>query len=155
MGASSSSPQNHTILVVDDEAEMLSALRALFLEAFKGTRVLIARSGPQALTYLKTEPVDLIVTDHRMPGMDGVAFLMEARKAAPAVPRILMTAYPDLEVAMRAINDAGVEKFIAKPFEPKAIVDVVKSTLFEQGAQEFFRSFIRSVDMMRVQLKMK
>jgi response regulator RpfG family c-di-GMP phosphodiesterase len=85
-----------------------------------------------------------------MPGMNGLEFLDKARHTAPGVPRILITAFPDLDVAIRAINEAGIENFITKPFEPGQVVEVVRAVLFERRAEELRnQSFARSLDLLR------
>lgn len=96
------------ILCVDDEATGLSVRKAL-LEA-QGYRVLAAESGPIALSLFSKEPIDLVVLDYSMPGMEGhdVAEAMKRRK--PHVPIIMLSAYVDLPAKTLAIVDACVTK---------------------------------------------
>lgn len=119
------------ILVVDDEPDILTALR-VYLERALGADVVAAESGAAALAELrKGPPVDVIVADFRMPGMDGVAFLSQARALAPDVPRLMLTAYPDMQLAIKALNEAAILQFLTKPVDPDRLLDVVQRTLAE------------------------
>lgn len=118
-----------TVLLVDDEEDILVSLEALFRRDVPGCRVLTAISGDIALELLKREPVHLIITDYRMPGMNGLEFLAQAKKLAPGVPSIMITAFPDPELAARAVNEFGVGLFIAKPFDLTYLLEVVRSLI--------------------------
>lgn len=123
------------VLIVDDEDDIRGSLKDLIESASPGTECLTAAGGPAALEILDTTRVDLIVSDFKMPGMDGIEFLTAAGQQAPHVPRILITAFPDLQVAVRAINEAGIENFFTKPLDPEEIVRVVEDTLAAKDAQ--------------------
>lgn len=122
----------HRVLLVDDEEDILTSLKTLFeAEILKAT--VRASTRPQdALALLSTEDFELIVTDYRMPGMDGLEFVREARKVAPGIPIILMTAFPDPTLAQRAL-DAGVGLVIVKPFELNYVVHIVKGIVEGRG----------------------
>lgn len=142
------------VLLVDDEVDILESLRQLFEVSLKGVKIHTAESGPAGIQVLKTQPVDLIITDFKMPGMNGLEFLAEARKIAPATPRILVTAFPDLDLAIRAVNDAKIENFFTKPVEPSKVVEIVRNILAERRAKELRdQSFARSLDTLRRQPK--
>jgi len=140
------------VLVVDDEVDIGDSLRDL-LEAELEIDVVVATSGPDALTLLEKEAVDLIITDYRMPGMTGLEFLAAAQKIAPGSARMLITAYPDLDIALKAINLEGVHNFLVKPFDPDVVVENVFSILRARRADELrARAFARSLDAMRHEL---
>jgi response regulator RpfG family c-di-GMP phosphodiesterase len=128
-----------TILLVDDEPDILDSLQVLLERAQQGVRVVTAASGKDALEKMRAEPVDLIITDYKMPGMNGLEFLAQAGDVQPGVPRILITAFPDLDVAIRAINEAGIENFITKPFESKAVVEQVRTALLKRSVDSFYK----------------
>jgi len=112
------------LLAVDDDVSVLEAvvqdLRRKYGETY---RIMRAASGPAALdtlAQLKTreEPVALIISDQRMPGMTGVEMLERARDIYPDARRILLTAYADTEAAIRAINTARIHYYLNKPWDP-------------------------------------
>jgi two-component system NtrC family sensor kinase len=103
------------ILVVDDEVENLRVMDLTFRRNFK---ILTAESGEAALEILNTQPVAVILSDHRMPGMSGTQFLGYAKEIAPETVRILLTAYGDAETLGQAINDGSIYRYIPKPWDP-------------------------------------
>ncbi|HLE46909.1 MAG TPA: response regulator [Candidatus Thermoplasmatota archaeon] len=139
---------------MDDEVDILESLKQLLEVSLKDVKVHTAEGGQTALGILKSETIDLIITDYKMPGMNGLEFLGEARRLAPSIPRILVTAFPDLELAIKAVNDAKIENFFTKPVEPGKVVDVVRTVLSERRAKEMRdQSFARSLDTLRRQAK--
>lgn len=127
-------PPVGAILVVDDEPDILVSLKDV-LEAHLGSvKVHTAASGKDGLPILQAGGVDLIIADYRMPGMDGLEFLTKCRETAPDVPRILITAYPELDAAVRAINEAQIQNFLTKPILPDALMQAVKAALIKGRA---------------------
>ncbi len=125
-------PPVSCILVVDDEEDILAGLRTLFETSFDEVTVLTATSGAAALKLLKAEDVDVILSDYKMPGMDGLEFLKQARDMKPEVPRILITAYPRAAAAVQALEDAAIQNFFSKPFKPQQVIDAVNAALVKR-----------------------
>lgn len=119
-----------TLLFVDDEPAILSALRRLFRPL--GHRILLAESGAAALEMLAHEPVDLVLSDMRMPGMDGAQLLLAVRQRWPDVARLLLTGYADIGSTIAAINDGEIQRYIAKPWDDQALLLAVREGL-ERG----------------------
>jgi response regulator RpfG family c-di-GMP phosphodiesterase len=115
------------ILCVDDEPSMLSALRRLFRA--NGFAVLTAEGGQQGLDLLDSEPVDLVISDMRMPHMDGVVFLEHVRQRRPDILRLLLTGYADIASITGAINRGEIYRYIAKPWDDHDIILTVKDAL--------------------------
>jgi CheY-like chemotaxis protein len=117
------------VLVVDDETDILESITALLEAVEANPRVITARDGKEALEILEHEDVDLIVTDYRMPRMDGLELMTNVRKTDPRMPLILITAYPDPGLEDTAKHTLGVSRFIRKPFEPSEIIMAVEEGL--------------------------
>ncbi|WP_180124750.1 HD domain-containing phosphohydrolase [Rhodoferax sp. BLA1] len=120
-------PTRPVILCVDDEPSILSALRRLFRT--HGFQVLAAESGQAGLDILALESVDLVISDMRMPQMDGVVFLEHVRARKPDVPRLLLTGYADVASIVGAINRGEIYRYIAKPWDDNDIVLTVRDAL--------------------------
>lgn len=103
------------VVVVDDEPAVRAALaRAL---RHDGYEILLCASGEEALEILRQRPVDVIISDHLMPGMRGIDFLGAARMVRPEAVRILLTGHADLQLAARAINEDAVYRLLLKPWD--------------------------------------
>jgi DNA-binding NtrC family response regulator len=145
-------PQHaHNILVVDDERDVGEALRGLLETSLaQQARIRVARSAEDASKALREEHFDLVLCDFKLPGRNGVEFLRETRERSPATRRVLMTAYADLTVAVEAINEAAVDNFIQKPFEPDEVIAKVEGLLEEKRARELReQAFARALEALR------
>jgi response regulator RpfG family c-di-GMP phosphodiesterase len=116
-----------TVLLVDDEPSILSSLRRLFRP--QGWRTLTAEGGEAALELVRQTSVDLVISDMRMPGMDGAEFLQRMRDLQPDATRILLTGYADIASTIAAINGGQIHRYIAKPWSDNDIVLVVREAL--------------------------
>ncbi|MBE2257806.1 MAG: response regulator [Rhodobacteraceae bacterium] len=128
-----SAPTPPTLLLVDDEPSILSALRRLFRPC--GYRILTSESGAGGLDLLERENVDLVISDMRMPEMDGAQFLERVRTAWPRVVRILLTGYADIASTVNAINKGEIYRYISKPWDDNDIVLIVRDALERQQLQ--------------------
>ena len=103
-----------TLLFVDDEANILSSLKRLFRPL--GYRIFTAESGAQGLEIMERETVDLVVSDMRMPEMNGAQFLEKVREKWPETVRILLTGYAEIGATIEAINKGQIYRYISKPW---------------------------------------
>lgn len=122
------------VMIVDDDTLLLQGLgRAL---GGAGYQVTLATSGDDALARLMREPVDVVVSDDRMPGMSGVELLAQVRDRSPKTGRILLSGGASFIRAVRAINDAGVYRFLQKPCDLGELCRCVGEALGRADAGE-------------------
>ncbi len=115
------------ILLVDDEPDIRDSIAMGMELLVEGVRVSTASDGQEAMEILRREPVHLIMSDYRMPLMDGLEFLKKAQQEFPRIPRVMLTAYPDPKLAAEAVRGAGVGLFVSKPFHQEYLVSLVKA----------------------------
>jgi len=106
--------KKHSLLIVDDEQENINLLKNILGDDYS---LYEAVDAGQALQLLRKHEIHMILTDQRMPGQTGVELLEKAREARPDCVRMLITAYPDVNNAIQAINRGHVHRYIAKPFD--------------------------------------
>lgn len=126
--ARAAAPRAQCILVVDDEPDIREAIQDLLSSSFQRATVLSAESGSRGLAILGDHPVDLIVTDYKMPGMNGVAFIRAAEKLVPGVARVILTAF-DRELMRELGSTATRETILQKPVEAELLLQVVQESL--------------------------
>ncbi len=101
------------LLLLDDEEDIINALKRLLRNNYE---IIPFNKGDEALVYLQENHVDIIMSDMRMPKMDGAEFLAHAREIIPNAIRLLLTGYSDMDSTVKAINDGGVYTYISKPW---------------------------------------
>jgi CheY-like chemotaxis protein len=116
------------VLVVDDEPDILESLQAYLEATLPGVRVYTAGRADEALPMLRELDIQVVVSDLRMPGMDGLAFLTQVRKRFPTVRRILITAFSEEDLDERA-QEVGVGTVLRKPFELESFRETIAEAL--------------------------
>ena len=129
------------ILIVDDEQSYRQLLSLVFEE--QGNDIRTAMNGRQALELLAAEPADVIISDVKMPDMDGIEMLRAVRETLPDLGVILMTAFASVETAREAFK-LGADDFIQKPFDVEELKLIVKKTLEKQALINENRAFKRA-----------
>ncbi len=128
------------ILVIDDEPLMRDFLEETLIRA--GYGVVIAADGNAGLAEIRNNAYDLVITDLKMPGLDGLALLAQTKKNQPDIAVIIMTAYASVETAVQALK-AGAADYIMKPFTPDEIEHVVRKCLYKRKLENENR-YLRS-----------
>lgn len=126
----------YRIMLVDDEENILKALRRVLAATpcmYDGveykTRVETFTSPDAALQYARHNAVDLVLSDYRMPGKDGVAFLKEFKEIQPDAARLILSGYADLNALIGAINEAQIYRFLNKPWNDYELVSSIAQAL--------------------------
>lgn len=123
-----------TLLFVDDEANILSALKRLFRPL--GYTIFTAESGAQGLDILARESVDLVVSDMRMPEMNGAQFLEKVREKWPETVRILLTGYAEMAATIEAINKGQIYRYVSKPWEDNDFTTSIRHALQQKMLEQ-------------------
>ncbi len=122
-----------TVLFVDDDASN----RQAFLSTFRrSVNVVLASDLKGAWEQLATHHVHVVIADQRMPGMPGSRMLAMIRERYPSVRRMLITGYSDIEAIIEAINDGGVSRYIAKPWDQDELTQAMHGAFEELKAEE-------------------
>ncbi|MDP1902118.1 MAG: response regulator [Rubrivivax sp.] len=126
-------PLPQAVLCVDDEPNILSALR----RSLRGPGLTLhtAGSGAEALELLAREPVDLVISDMRMPGMNGTQLLEQVQRAHPDIVRVILTGQADLKDTIAAINHGSVYRYLQKPWDDAELKQVVQQGLERRGLE--------------------
>lgn len=122
------------ILCVDDEPNILASLRRLFRS--QGYQVVTAESGMEGLRLLESEPFDIVISDMRMPEMDGARFLEHVRGRWPETLRLLLTGYADIQSILAAINRGEIYRYITKPWDDNDILLIVRHALERKALEQ-------------------
>ncbi|HYY43338.1 MAG TPA: sigma-54 dependent transcriptional regulator, partial [Pyrinomonadaceae bacterium] len=128
------------ILVVDDDPLLLDTLREILISG--GYEALAERDSRSALSRLAEHQPDVVITDVKMPGLDGFALLREVRERQPAVPVILLTGQGSVEMALRAVREEGAYHFFEKPVDNDRLLEMVGRAL-AYGAERRERERLR------------
>lgn len=119
--------QGCTVLLVDDEAAVLRALNRTLRPL--GCEVVCCESPLQAIGLLEQQPVDLVISDMRMPEMGGEVFLEAVAQRWPDTERMVLTGYADVTASIEAVNRGGISRFMLKPWQDEEVVRLVAAAL--------------------------
>ncbi len=132
------------IAIVDDEEMVLTSLRSFLL--LETEYEVLTYNGPQtALEKLRQQPIDLVISDYLIPGMNGIQILLEVKKIHPFATRILLTGYADKENAIKAINEVGLYQYVEKPWENEDLRLVIQNGLERRFLMEKLEDKIKEV----------
>lgn len=142
----------HSILIVDDEKNIISALKRLLRN--ENYNIFSGNSGAEGLEILKNETVQLIISDQRMPGMNGTEFLSRVMQEHPDIIRIILSGYTDIDSITEAINKGHIYKFLLKPWNDSSLVLEIKQALDQYDLIEANRNLHATVLEQNKELKM-
>lgn len=123
-----------TVLLVDDEENILRSLQRLLRQ--QPYQIVTASSGDEALQLMAEVPADLVVSDARMPGMDGATLLAKIGRQWPDTIRILLTGYADMATTIKAINEGKIYRYIAKPWDDEDLTITLRQALQYQHTEK-------------------
>ena len=121
------------LLLVDDEESILNSLRRLLRG--QPYEVLLATSGAQALEIMAQQPIDLVMSDARMPNMDGATLLAHVHQRYPDTLRIMLTGYADPSAIIKAINEGQIHRYISKPWHDEEMLLTLRQSLAYQHSE--------------------
>jgi DNA-binding NtrC family response regulator len=131
------------ILFVDDEEHILSALiRTLLDEPYD---VVTASSAERALQIIEEQPFQVVVSDERMPGMDGATFLSILRERCPQTIRMMLTGHASVEATMQAVNNGEIYRFFTKPWDDGSIKLALRSAVEKFDLEDENRRLLKTV----------
>lgn len=116
-------PTRHNLLVIDDETEIVKALNRQFRRTYT---VHMAESAQAGYEIMKAVPIQVIISDQRMPGMNGSEFFRKVKHEYPDAIRLLLTGYADVQAVIAAINDGNIFRYITKPWDPVELDTIVR-----------------------------
>lgn len=142
---------DQTLLCVDDERSVLHALRRLLRN--ESYRLLTAPSAEEGLELLDQEPVQVVLSDNRMPGMTGPEFLHEVKKRHPDTVRMVLSGYADPYVVLESINKGEVYRFLPKPWNDEELKVAIRQCFEHHDLMQQNRSLLEQVRTQNDQLK--
>ena len=142
---------NNRILLVDDEVNVLSALkRALFDEPLD---IDSASGAEEALEIMKNNNFKVVVSDERMVGMQGAEFLARVKARHPDTVRILLTGHATLEAAMKAVNEGGIYRFFSKPWDDHNLKFAIRSAIEKYDLEAENRRLLATIKQQSLEIK--
>jgi len=141
-----------TVLIVDDEEMVLTSIRTLLL--LEGDYDVRSLSSPlEAVDYLRTQTVDVAVSDFLMPGMTGIQLLAQAKQLQPEATRVLLTGHADKASAIQAINEVGLFQYLEKPWDNAQLLLVIQHAVERARLLRDLRTKIGELDTAHSTLK--
>lgn len=122
------------IVLVDDEINVLKALQRVLARTMSDVRVEIFDDPRAALARASEMGFDVVVSDYRMPAMDGISFLSEVKRVQPDTVRLVLSAQADMQALVEAINRAEIFRFLAKPWDDAELVATLQAALERRDA---------------------
>jgi DNA-binding NtrC family response regulator len=142
---------NTSILLVDDEANVLAALKRSLLD--EPYDVESAGSGEEAGALMSKSPFKLVISDERMPGMDGAEFLGIVKSRWPETVRIMLTGHASVDATMQAVNKGEIYRFFTKPWDDVMLKLAIRSAIEKFDLEDENRKLLKTVKRQSQELK--
>jgi DNA-binding NtrC family response regulator len=140
------------VLIVDDEEMVITSVKAFL--SLETEYTIHGFSDPEeAVRYLETHPVDVIVSDYLMPKLNGIQLLGKAKQLQPEAARVLLTGHADKQSAIQAINDVGLFQYLEKPWDNAQLLLVIQSAIERTQLFRTLRDKISELDNAHSSLK--
>ena len=139
-----------TILCVDDEQDVVDSLYDTLMDTYN---VKTATSGEEALKIFNEEDIILVITDQRMPEMEGTELLAKISEIKPICKKILLTGYADINAAIDAINKGSVDRYFSKPWEDEELIQAIEGLLAIYKTDEFLAKVIEDAKGMKEEVE--
>jgi len=140
-----------TVLFVDDEENVLNSVKRILRR--EPYQVITQSSASQGLELIKSQPIQMIVSDQRMPEMNGIEFLEKARQLSPDSIRIMLTGYSDLKTAEQAINRVEIYRFLAKPWNDEDLKATIRQGLLNWQLKSANQTMLEVIDQQNQELQ--
>ncbi len=140
-----------TVLCVDDEANILKSLQRLLQDP--SYQLLLASSAEEAMALLAQRPIDLVISDMRMPGMNGAELMEHIATVNPLTYRIILTGYADMSSAVAAVNHGKINRYVQKPWDNEELKSLVRDGLEQIRLQKHNKSLTQQLATSNKQLR--
>jgi DNA-binding NtrC family response regulator len=140
------------VLIVDDEDMVVTSIRG-FLQLETEYRVTGITSPDEAVKFMETNPVEVVVSDYLMPKTNGLQLLARAKELQPEAARVLLTGHADKQSAIHAINDVGLFQYVEKPWDNQQLLLVIQSAIERTTLLRTLRAKISELDAAHSHLK--
>ncbi|KAF0219768.1 MAG: response regulator [Geobacteraceae bacterium] len=141
----------NSILLVDDEPNVLAALQRALVDEPLDTRT--AQSGEEGVAALRSQTFKIVISDERMPGMDGAEFLSIVRERFPETVRMMLTGHASIEATMRAVNSGEIYRFFTKPWNEIELKLAIRSAIEKYDLEAENRRLLKTVRHQAVEFK--
>jgi two-component system, probable response regulator PhcQ len=149
---SGGSMSNHTLLIVDDEPNVIASIRRALVD--EDLEVVSAPGGREGLEVLSQHPVQVVISDEKMPVMSGSEFLTRVKGLYPHTVRLMLTGQASIEAAMRAINEGEIYRFFTKPWDDINLALAIRSAFEKHDLEAENRILLQTVRRQAVDMKL-
>lgn len=142
----------NSVLIVDDEPSIVAAIKRVLMD--DQYRIFSAGNAAEALELLKKQPIHVVISDEKMPGMQGAEFLALVRRQFPDIVRIMLTGHANMNAAMKAINECEIYRFLLKPWDDMELRLTVQSAADKYNLEDENRRLLKIIKHQALDIKL-